>query len=444
MKKSREVALKVLNGVISEEAYSNLLLNKCIKEADLNEKDKGLVTEIVYGTLKFKYTIDKILGIFIKKDFKKLDLSVLNMLRASVYQIKYLDKVPDFAVVNEAVDIIKKSNGVGASKFVNGVLRNYLRNKNSKPLLKGKEEKLCYDYSFEPWMTRLVLSQYGTDIGMKIMEGSNEISAISVRVNVIKTNVEDALKKLIESGLTVEKGYVAANALTIIKGKSIENNTLFNDGYITVQDESAMLVAEAMDVEENMMVFDMCSAPGGKTTHISELMNNTGNVRAFDIHKNKLSLIERNAKRLGLTNITLEELDSSKPQQAYKNLADRVLIDVPCSGLGIIRKKPEIKWSKNSKDLKKLIKIQRNIMESACEYVKAGGVLMYSTCTFNKEENESNIDWFLSKYEDFKVEPINFGEKENILYNKNGSVTILPNKHMDGFFICKLRKFGRC
>jgi 16S rRNA (cytosine967-C5)-methyltransferase len=440
MKNSREIALTVLNGVTGEEAYSNILLNKCINESNLNEKDRGLVTEIVYGTLKYKYTIDKILAYFIKKDFKKLDLSVINMLRLSIYQIKYLTKIPEFAAVNEAVEIIKKSNGVGASKFVNGVLRNYLRNKDVNFVKDDEMEKICFDYSFEPWMAKLFLDQYGREKAIDIMSGSNEVPAISFRTNGMKANAEEVLEKLKEAGFTAEKGYIYPQAITIVKGKNIEDNKLFNEGYITVQDESAMLVASSMELHENMKVFDMCSAPGGKTTHISELMNNTGEVKAFDIHKNKLKLIEASAKRLGLSNISLNELDSSKFKEDYKEKADRVLIDVPCSGLGIIKKKPEIKWSKSKKDLKNLIKIQREIMEAACQYAQVGGILMYSTCTLNKEENEENIKWFLSKHEEFKVESLCFGEKDNILYNDNGSVTILPNKHMDGFFICKLKK----
>lgn len=445
MKKSREIALTVLDGVTGgKEAYSNILLNRCISESNLNEKDRGLVTEIVYGTLKYKYTIDKILAYFIKKDFKKLDLSVLNMLRISIYQIKYLDKIPEFAAVNEAVDIIKKSNGIGASKFVNGVLRNYLRNKDANFVKDNEMEKLCFEYSFEPWMAKLFIKQYGKEKATYIMRGSNEVPSISFRTNVIRTNTEQVLKKLKEAEFIAEKGYIASEAITIIKGKNIEDNKLFNEGYITVQDESAMLVASSMELEEDMKVFDMCSAPGGKTTHISEIMNNTGEVKAFDIHKNKLKLIENSAKRLGLSNITLTELDSSNFKEEYEETADRVLIDVPCSGLGIIRKKPEIKWNKTSKDLKSLINIQKKIMEAACRYVKVNGILMYSTCTLNKEENEENIKWFLSKHKEFIVETLCFDEKDNIMYNENGSVTILPNKYMDGFFICKLRKLGRC
>lgn len=444
MDKCRVVALNVLNGVTGDGAYSNVLLSKSINESDLNEKDRALVTEIVYGTLKYKYTIDRILMFFISRELVKLDISVLNMLRSSVYQIKYLTKVPEFAIVNEAVDIIKKISGIGASKFINGVLRNYLRQKDTKFTNDDEIMKMSFQYSFLPWMVELFIKQYGKEKALEIMQGSNEIPTVSARVNVLKTSYDKAIDRLRGDGFSVEEGYASPEAITIIKGKNIEDNKSFVSGFITVQDESAMLVAPSMELADDMIVFDMCSAPGGKTTHISEIMNNTGKVTAFDIHKEKLRLIGSNAGRLGITNIKLTEMDSSKYDVEYYEGADRVLIDVPCSGLGLIRKKPEIKWTKSQRNLQDILKLQRDIMDVSSKYVKVEGILMYSTCTLNKEENEDNINWFLNKYKEFEIEPIYFGKAPNILYNDSGSVTIIPNKYMDGFFICKLRKHGRC
>ncbi|MDF2675233.1 MAG: rRNA ((967)-C(5))-methyltransferase, partial [Clostridiales bacterium] len=228
-------------------------------------------------------------------------------------------------------------------------------------------------------------------------------------------------------------------AIRIIRGKSIEQNPLFREGLATVQDESAMLVAPSMDIIPNITVLDLCSAPGGKTTHISELMNNTGNIQAYDIHKDKLSLIEQNSKRLGITNIKCGVLDAAIYNDDLKESAERVLIDVPCSGIGIIRKKPEIKWTKNLKQLKEIIKIQRDIMSSGAKYVKIGGVLLYSTCTLNKKENENNVKWFLSNFPNYSIQELFYGELDNIIYDKYG-VTILPNEYMDGFFIAKFKR----
>ncbi|MDU2158941.1 16S rRNA (cytosine(967)-C(5))-methyltransferase RsmB, partial [Clostridium sp.] len=220
----------------------------------------------------------------------------------------------------------------------------------------------------------------------------------------------------------------------------IEDNQLFKEGLITVQDESAMLVAPLLDLKEGDKVLDLCAAPGGKTTHIAELLANSGEVLAFDLHENKLSLIEENAKRLGLNNIVCKAMDATKLNSDYISYGDKVLIDVPCSGLGIIRKKPEIKWNKTRQQLKDLVPIQREIMENAWQYLKPGGTLVYSTCTLNKEENEENLKWFLSKHNDAEIEKIYIGNNNNFIYNGDGSLTILPNDSMDGFFIGKIKK----
>lgn len=442
MDKSREIAVRVLNGVFKDNSYSNILLSSLLNKSNLEGKDKALTTEIVYGTLKYKYTIDKILSNFIKKDLKTVDIYVLNTLRASIYQIKYLNKIPEFAAVNEAVEMVKKEKGIGASKFVNGVLRNYIRSKDINFIQKNNDDfqQLCFQYSFEPWMAKLFIEQYGRENAITIMMGLNEVPGISVRINALKGSMEDVFNKLLEYDFNIEKGYICKEAINIIKGGNIDCNELFREGFITVQDESAMLVAPSMEIKENMTVLDLCSAPGGKTTHICELLNNTGVVRAFDLHANKLKLIDKNAKRLGITNLICSEMDGREYNDKYKEIADRVLIDVPCSGLGIIKKKPEIKWNKSLKDLKNLIKTQRSIMKNAAKYVKDDGCLVYSTCTLNIEENEENIRWFLNINKEYKTEPLYFGKYDNIIYSKEGWVTIMPNKYMDGFFICKLRK----
>lgn len=340
MNNSREVALEILNGVIYKKSYSNILLGVNIEKSDLNRKDRALVTEIVYGTIKYKYTIDVIIKYFIKRDINSLDRSILNILREAIYQIKYLTRVPDFAIVNEAVNLAKKKNSIGASKFVNGVLRNLLRNKDKDFVkFKNETEELSFAYSFKPWMVNLFINQYGKDRALEIMSGLNEVPGVCVRVNSLKVDYDDVLKALTEKEFQVTEGSICPEAITITKGESIEHNELFNSGLITVQDESAMLVAPLMQLIENDIVMDMCSAPGTKATHIAEILNNTGKVMSFDIHKNKLNLIEQNAKRLGITNIECREMDSSIYDEKYAECADKILIDVPCSGLGIIRKK---------------------------------------------------------------------------------------------------------
>ncbi|EGO88506.1 16S rRNA (cytosine(967)-C(5))-methyltransferase RsmB [Clostridium botulinum C] len=441
MENARKICIDILEMVFNKNAYSNIVLRQSLNNQKINEKDKGLITEIVYGTIKYKYTIDAILNTYLKKGTKSVDSYILNILRITIYQIKYLDKIPNFAAVNEAVNIAKKHKSIRESKLVNGVLRNYLRNLDKVYYNKNSVvERLCFEYSCEKWLVKMFINQYNEEITEKILKGLNERPAVTVRVNNLKTDYDEAFNKLEEYGYSIEEGYVCPEAIIINKGKSIESNPLFEDGKVTVQDESAMLVAATMDIKEGSLVLDLCSAPGGKTTHISEIMNNTGKVMAFDIHENKLSLVKDNAKRLGINNIECSKLDASKFNEKLKETADAVLIDVPCSGLGIIRKKPEIKYTKNMESVKDIVNIQKEIMKNAARYVKVGGTLLYSTCTINKKENEQNIDWFIRNFPEYTVEPIFYGEMDNIIYNENRTVTILPNKYMDGFFIAKLKR----
>ncbi|WP_291581466.1 16S rRNA (cytosine(967)-C(5))-methyltransferase RsmB [Clostridium sp. UBA6640] len=440
MSNARKIATEVVSQVFNNKAYSNIVLGLELNNSDLSEVDKALVTEIVYGTIKYKYSIDKIIQNFTGKNFNKLESFVLNILRISIYQIKYLDKIPDFAAVNEAVNLTKKNVSVGASKLVNGVLRNYLRNLDKQYYNDNEIEKLAFHHSFPQWLIKHFISHYGRDNAENILKGLNERPAITLRANSLKGDYEEVFEALEKNKYDIMEGYVCPEAIRIVNGRSIEANPLFKDGYVTVQDESAMLVAPSMDIEENMTVLDLCSAPGGKTTHISEIMNNTGKVLAFDIHENKLSLILSNVQRLGIKNIKCSTLDATIYNSELEDRGDRVLIDAPCSGLGIIRKKPEIKYTKTSKELKEIVKIQKEIMKNAAKYVKKDGVILYSTCTLNKEENENNIQWFLKNHPNFKLEPLFYGNVDNIIYSEEGYATILPNKYMDGFFIAKIRR----
>ncbi|PRR78978.1 Ribosomal RNA small subunit methyltransferase B [Clostridium liquoris] len=439
MESSRKIALDILEEVLNKNAYSNIAINNKLNRHNLGDKDKALVTEIVYGTLKYKYTIDKILDYHLKNGIKNLDNYVLNILRIGIYQIRYLDKIPAFAAVNECVKL-GKNKSKGASKLINGVLRNYLRSENINYCTGDELDKISFEYSFPKWMVKLFVQQYGLEIGVNILKGLNTIPSVTVRVNNLKGNFEEVWNKLSENHYNIEEGLICPEAIKIIKGRNIEKNPLFKEGFITVQDESAMLVAPAMDLSDNMNVMDLCSAPGGKATHISEIINNTGKVLAFDIHENKLSLIKENAYRLGITNIFLDTMDATLYNHKFEETADRVLIDVPCSGLGIIRKKPEIKYTKDLKNLKSIIGTQRKILTNAAHYVKEDGIIIYSTCTLNKEENEGNIKWFMDKFPSFKVEPIFYGNLDNLIYSQLGTITILPNESMDGFFIAKLKK----
>ncbi|GAA0754035.1 MULTISPECIES: 16S rRNA (cytosine(967)-C(5))-methyltransferase RsmB [Clostridium] len=435
---SRKLARQIVQRVLEEGAYSNLVLSNELNTRDIEDKDKGLITEIVYGTLRRKRTLDVLIGNFVK-DINLIDTTVLNILRVAIYQMYFLDKIPEYAACNEAVEEAKEVS-LEASKLVNGILRNYIKDEKEIVVPGNRIDELAYKFSFQPWMIRLFIKQYGEEKTMKLMSGLNETPKVTVRVNEFKAEYDEVYEKLEEIGYNIEEGYACPEGIAIKGGKGIEDNALFKEGLITVQDESAMLVAPLLDLKEGDKVLDLCAAPGGKTTHIAELLGNTGEVLAFDLHENKLSLIEENAKRLGLNNIVCKAMDATKLNSDYISYGDKVLIDVPCSGLGIIRKKPEIKWNKTRQQLKDLVPIQREIMENAWQYLKPGGTLVYSTCTLNKEENEENLQWFLSKHKDAAVEKVYIGNNSNFIYNADGSLTILPNDSMDGFFMGKIKK----
>lgn len=434
----RKLAVKILNRVLNEGAYSNIILSKELNEAELNDKDKALLTEIVYGVLRRKKTLDVIIANFVK-DIKLMDKNILNILRVAIYQMNFLDKIPTYAACNEAVEEAKDISE-SDSKLVNGILRSFTKNPDDINVPGNKIDEYAYKFSFEPWMIRLLIKQYGENVAKKIMSGLNTVPKISIRVNELNSDYDEVYEKLEEMEYEISEGVICPEAINIKGGKSIENNPLFKAGKITVQDESAMLVAPLLDLEKEMTVVDLCSAPGGKTTHISEILGNTGKVIAFDIHESKLGLIKENCERLGVTNVTTIAQDATKLNADLVESVDRVLIDVPCSGLGIIRKKPEIKWNKKRNDLREIVPIQREIMNNAWQYLKQGGVMIYSTCTLNKEENEENIEWFVKTHEDCEIKRIFVGKQDNLVYSREGLLTVMPNENMDGFFIAKLEK----
>ena len=436
---SRKVSTNILERIINEGAYSNIILSNELNNSDLSEKDKALVTEIVYGTLRRLRTIDTIIASFVK-DVSVMDKKILNILRVAIYQMKFLDKVPSYAACNEAVEEAKEISEKD-SKLVNGILRNFVKKEDKFDItFRNKIDEIAFDLSFEPWMVRMFIKQYGEHEALEILEGLNNTPKMTVRVNSIKGDYEDVYEELEEAGYNIEEGCICPEAISIKGGKGIETNKAFVEGKITVQDESAMLVSPLLDLEDGMKVLDLCCAPGGKTTHIGELLNNTGEVLGFDLHENKLDLVKENYERLGITNIKLAQMDATKLDSKLVSYADRVLLDVPCSGIGIIRKKPEIKWNKTRKDLKEIVEVQREILENAWEYLRTGGVMVYSTCTLNKEENEENIKWFLSKHKDAEIEKVFVGKGANLCYDEMGTLTILPNEYMDGFFVAKLKK----
>lgn len=444
-KNVREIALDALLAVEEKKAYSHLLLNQLLRTEPLSEKDKGLLTEIMYGTIQRRDTLDYYLRPFLQKA-RKLQPWVRVLLRLSLYQMLYLDRVPDRAVIFEAVEIAKKRGHRGIASMVNGVLR-AIQREGVPPLeaIEDEVERLSVATSHPHWLVNRWVLQYGFDTTKKICEANLLPPKQTARVNTARITVEEAMEKLAEEGVDVVRGDVAEEAVKAKKG-NLANTAMFRDGYLTIQDESSMLVAAALNPSDHERVLDSCAAPGGKATHLAERMHGTGEVIALDIHDHKVKLINEQAKRLKLENVTARALDSRRVRDYFAESSfDKILVDAPCSGFGVIRRKPEIKYAKTEADLPALSSLQLDILTAAAPLIKAGGTLVYSTCTIDREENDAVVDAFLQQHPEFVLDDtLQERMPETVRpYVKGGKLLLLPHHvDSDGFFIASLRKKG--
>ncbi len=438
--KAREIALKVLYDIESNDNYSNIAINKHFKELKIDNQERGLATELIYGVVEKKLYLDYIIDKLSKIKAQKLENYVKILLRMGIYQVAFLDSVSDYAAVNETVDLVKKYHKK-SSGFVNAILRNVIRNKEEILKVEAENENmyLATKYSYSPWMIKKWISDFGKEFTEDLLEANNEKPNLYLRTNTLKISRDELINKLQEEGIKAYKVPTIEEAIRVENLKNIENNTLFREGYFTIQDVSSMMVGKIMNPEENSKVLDICSAPGGKTTHIATIMKNTGEVVARDIFEHKMKLIENSVNRLGLKNVTVENKDAAILDENSIDKFDYVLADVPCSGLGIIRRKPEIKY-KSKGEIKGLPELQKKILENSSKYVKIGGTLIYSTCTIIDEENINVVQEFLKENDNFKLVPID--EISIDLDNEeNGYLKIYPNIHgIDGFFIAKLTR----
>jgi 16S rRNA (cytosine967-C5)-methyltransferase len=432
--KARRVALETLMKILNEGAYSNIALDNALSSVSLKDDDKALATELVYGTLKRLVTIDMMIGRNSTTPMDKIEDMVLGILRMSVYQLKYLDRIPDYAVVSDAVELAKEWNP-RVSGFVNAVLRSISRD-DSVPKFRSKLERMAYEESFPLWMVMHFSRNYKSRT-QEILEGLNERPAVTYRVNTLRITRDKALSELRSDGFSAEPTAVSPFGIIVSGGGSVAANRFFSEGLLTVQDESSMLAAPLLEPVAGGTYLDLCSAPGGKATHIAELSGDRARVLAYDIYEAKIRTIMENADRLKLNGIEAGMHDAGEPMPEFFGIGS-VLLDAPCSGLGIIRKKPDIKHTKTQEEMDGLPNLQRRLMDVAKLYVKTGGSLVYSTCTLNPSENEDNVRWFLENNPDFEAERIQLGDHPNLIYSEEGFVTVLPTGTMDGFFLSKL------
>lgn len=442
----REIALKVLFDVNEKQAYSNISLNKHLEAYDLKKVEKSFITELVYGTIQWRLTIDWIIQKFSSVKLKKMSPWILNILRLGVYQIMYLDKVPESAACNESVNLAKKYGHSTTSRFVNAVLRNLVRNKENieyPDREKDFENFLCIKYSHPEWMVKNWIKRFGNDFTEALLISNNKLPDFSIRVNTLKLTKAQLIEQFDQNNIEYMDGKYIEDALILKNPSGISKMEVFKQGYFHIQDESSMLVGGILDPKPGELVMDVCSAPGGKATHLAQLMGNKGTVIARDIHKHKISIINDTAKRLGIDIIKAEHFDATIVDENYLNRVDKVLVDAPCSGLGIINRKPDIKWSRTIEDKKGITEIQIKILKTAAEYVKGGGTLVYSTCTIEWEENEGIIKEFLKSNKEFYLEDLTPFIPSKIIKAtaKEGYIQLLPSiDEIDGFFIARLKK----
>lgn len=437
-KSARALALDVLIRISKDKSYSNISLNQVLKNNKLNKKDKAFITQIVYGTIQYRlfleYQVKDLLKTKIKEQF------IFPLLWMSIYQLVFLDRVPDNAVLDEANKLAKQygQKHSGSYKLVNAVLRSFLRRGAILPKSDNIVEYLSIKESFPKWLVKYLIDNFTLKRTEKILTSLNQPAKNSVRMTVPKTQYKKLIYDLRQAKYDPQVSALTSHNLILDHG-GIADTDFFKNGELTIQDAAASLVVDAFDFSGKESVLDACSAPGGKTAQIAEHLT-SGNVLALDLHAKKLHLVMQNAERLHVADkIKVKALDARKVPDVLKNQQfDKILVDAPCSGLGLLRRKPEIRYTKDLTDIRNLAKIQGQILDSVSQVLKPGGELVYSTCTITKEEDENVIAEFLKRHQNFELLPINLEKIQS-----KGTLKILPDTYgSDGFFIAKLRLRG--
>jgi len=435
----RKIAADIVYNVVKKNYTLNTGLEHMRDNADLTSLDIRFISELSSGVLRKLEYIDFLIGKSSDIKINKISPFVLSVLRTGAYQILFMDRIPNSAAVNESVKLIKKSSNNRLSGFVNAVLRSIDKNHNDIKLPEDKPSYLSVKYSMPLWIVKRWCESFGEE-AESLISKMNEKSETIIRTNTLKITPKELKSLLISEGWVCDeyKSNLFPEVDYLIKASKIEDiskSSAYKNGYFYIQDAAASFAAHVLNPHGNSVVLDMCASPGGKTTHLAQLMNNTGKIYAFDVYDAKIQRINENAKRLGSKNITAIKADSSNFNPEFYEKADYILADVPCSGLGIIRRKPDIKYVRKEEDIKELSNLALKILNNSAKYLKKGGKMLFSTCTIEKEENEDTLFEFLKQNPDFHLKKINC-EKEN-----DGYLTLLPHRdNCDGFFISLLKK----
>lgn len=435
---SREIALDILLEVLERDGYSHIILRQALNKYQYLEKpERAFITRVVEGTVEYLLQLDYVINSVSSTKVKKMKPVIRTILRMSVYQILYMDRVPDSAVCNEAVKLAVKRKFTGLKGFVNGVLRNITRSKDS---FAWPDDTIRY--SMPSWIGAMWEQDYGRETKEAMLSSFLKDKKTTVRCNLFKASQETIIESLRGQGVSVNVSGILSGILYLENYDYLESLEAFQEGWISVQDLSSCLVGEIADPKEGDYCIDVCGAPGGKSLHIADKLHGTGMVEVRDLSDSKIALIEENINRSGFKNIRAAARDALVCDRESIEKADLVLADLPCSGLGIIGKKPDIKYRMTPEKLLALSTLQREILSVVSAYVKPGGRLVYSTCTIDRKENEENVQWFLSQ---FPFEPVNLegklGESLNGETLKQGFIQLLPGIHpCDGFFIAAFQK----
>ncbi len=435
MVNTRELILGILLEVIEEDNYSHLVIRSVLdKYQYLEKQERAFITRVSEGTIQTMIELDYIINRFSKVKVNKMKPVIRNILRMSVYQLKYMDSVPASAACNEAVKLARKKGFSSLSGFVNGVLRNISRELSSIPYPDKEKTPVAYfsvKYSIPEWIVEQWIADYGVEIAAATIEAFSKEAPITIRTNLEKITPEKLVMQLQNEGVLVEKvrlqEFNEMDYAFMISGFDYLNALpSFRDGLFYVQDISSMMVAEFATPKQGDYIIDVCAAPGGKSTHLAEKMQGTGMVEARDLTEYKIQLIEENIARHACTNMKAVQMDATVFDEASVGKADIVIADLPCSGLGVIRKKTDIKYKMTPEKMESLVSLQRNMLHTVCNYVKENGILLYSTCTIHRGENEENVTWFLENHPEFELISMQ---------------QIFPQEEFgDGFFIAKMQK----
>lgn len=436
----REIVLDMLMELSRENVYCHLLLRDVLKKYNyLEARDKAFIKKVVEGVTERKIELDYVINSFSNTKVNKMKPLIREVLRMSVYQILYMEQVPDSAVCNEAVKLVEKRKFHGLKGFVNGVLRNIARNKETITY-----KDMSTKYSMPQWLVDRLLASYDKEIVEKILASFLEEKPISIRMkeSLLDNRIQEILEELKRDGVEVEKQSYLPYAYFLRKAEGLQNIKAFIQGDFTVQDMSSMLVAECADIKEKDVVLDLCAAPGGKSMHVAEKLHGTGKVYSFDVSEKKTNYILEHVSRLGYKNVEVDVKDATVFDSFLEEKGDVVIADVPCSGIGVIGKKCDIKYRLNEEEIKHIVELQKTIMQNAWRYVKKGGTLIYSTCTICKEENEEMLKW-ITDNTPLCLESIDAYLPKELQSDTTmmGYLQLLPGVHKcDGFFIARLKR----